>query len=288
MNPLPPTVVAALRAADGHALRIEAAQRIGGGSIAAAYRLHSSDGPFFLKLGAADHPFDAEADALRAIAATGTLRVPRPLAHGTAADGHAFLLLEWIELRDHGDEAAAGAALAQLHAHVAPRHGWHRDNAIGASPQFNGWLADWSVFWRERRLRPQFELARRNGLHTLAALEQRACAASDALLARHAPAPSLLHGDLWRGNLGFDATGSPVVFDPACYHGDAEAELAMTRLFGGFGAGFQAAYQALRPSPPGWRERDRLYRLYHLLNHANLFGGGYVAQATALIESLAR
>lgn len=263
-----------------------AARELGRGSFGATLRVDAGAAHYFLKLGTATHPFDAEAQALAAIAATRTLRAPRPLAHGVSA-GQGYLLLEWIDLADDGDWHAAGERLAALHAVEASDYGWPRDNAIGASPQRNAPCAGWAEFWRERRLRPQFALARAKGLSELAVLEQRACAASDALLTGHAPAASLLHGDLWRGNLAFDRHGAPVVFDPASYHGDAETDLAMTRLFGGFPATFFAAYSGARPPRAGVEPRQRLYQLYHVLNHANLFGGGYVAQARALIEALA-
>lgn len=284
--PLPDAVLAALRAALGAGLHVREAAPVAGGSIAQVLRLATDTGPYCLKLGAASHPFAAEAEGLAAFAAAGALRVPRALAHGATAT-HGWLLLEWIDLQEDGNWPAAGRALARLHAHTAREHGWPRDNCIGATPQINAPDADWQRFWRERRLRPQFAFARRSGLAALAALEDAACAASDALLAAYRPQPSLLHGDLWRGNLAFDASGVPVVFDPACYHGDGETDLAMTRLFGGFPPAFYAAYDAEHPPAPGACERDLLYRLYHLLNHANLFGGGYVAQASGAIERLA-
>lgn len=283
---------AALRAAIDAALLgagagpLRAARELGGGSFGATWRIDTAAERFFLKLGAAAHPFDAEAQALAEIAATCTLRVPAPVAHGVT-EGHGWLLLEWIDLTDAGDWTAAGERLAALHAAAAKAYGWQRDNTIGATPQSNARCASWAEFWRERRLRPQFRLARENGHSALAALEARACAASDALLADHPPAPALLHGDLWRGNLAFDTHGQPVVFDPSTYHGDAETDLAMARLFGGFPRVFFDAYDGVHPRVPGAAERVRLYQLYHVLNHANLFGGGYVAQARALIEALA-
>jgi fructosamine-3-kinase len=258
---------------------------VAGGDIAAAYRVETTAASAFLKIGAADHPFEAEARALEEIAASGAIRAPRPLAWGVA-EGSGYLLLEWIDLAAEGDWAAAGRQLAALHASVRPAYGWTRDNTIGASPQLNAPCGTWAEFWRERRLRPQFALARRRGLARLAALEDRACLASDARLAGHAPPASLLHGDLWRGNLAFDGAGRPVVFDPATYYGDAETDLAMTRLFGGFAPAFYRAYDEARPPQPGAAARLPLYQLYHVLNHANLFGGGYAAQAAAMIERL--
>lgn len=258
---------------------------VGGGDIATAYRVEIDGRCAFLKVGAAAHPFAAEAQALAEIAATATLRAPQALACGVAG-GHGYLLLEWIDLRDDGDWAAAGRQLARLHACIGPQFGWARENTIGARLQSNTPCANWAEFYREQRLRAQFAFAAAGGLRALAALEDKACAAADALLAAHGPSPSLLHGDLWRGNLAFDELGAPVVFDPATYYGDAETDLAMSRLFGGFPEHFYCAYASERPPRPGADRRLPLYQLYHVLNHANIFGGGYVAQAVALIERI--
>lgn len=264
---------------------------VGGGDINRAFRVETSDEVAFLKLNAPDLAgmFAAEAAALEEIAASGSLRVPAVLAHGVTEDG-SFLLLEHLELRP-GDARAAedlGRGLAAMHGVVATVHGWQCANFIGSTPQRNDEDADWARFWREQRLRPQLELAGRNGL---GAGVQRAgealLAGVEALLAGHSPAPSLLHGDLWGGNWSALPDGTPVVYDPASYHGDAEADLAMTRLFGGFPAPFYDAYHELRPASDGWELRDGLYRLYHVLNHANLFGGGYVGQAERLMGRLA-
>jgi fructosamine-3-kinase len=165
-----------------------------------------------------------------------------------------------------------GSMLARAHSRPGPRFGWHRDNYIGSSPQQNGWCDDWAEFWRERRLRPQLERA---GLR----------ANLDRLLEGHKPQPSLLHGDLWSGNVGFTKDG-PVVFDPAVYYGDREADLAMTELFGGFSREFYDAYQEVLPLDAGYEKRKHLYNLYHLLNHLNLFGGGYLGQVKSTLRLL--
>ncbi len=188
-------------------------------------------------------------------------------------------MLEYLELTGGGDFAALGRMLAAMHRSTGARFGWHRDNYIGATPQANAWCDDWTEFWLERRLRPQMELARANGF------EIRGQAFSERLLARHRPQPSLLHGDLWNGNAGF-SNGQPVLFDPAVYYGDREADLAMTGLFGGFPPQFYAAYEAAFPLEPGYEKRKPLYNLYHLLNHLNLFGGGYLAQVQAALGLL--
>lgn len=220
--------------------------------------------------------FAAEADGLKALRAAGCA-APEPVSlRDTGWD--AYLLMEHLDLRPDGDFAALGRMLARLHRNESTRFGWARDNYIGATPQHNAWCEDWTDFWRERRLTPQFELARRKGF----ALEMP----SLSLLAGHRPRPSLLHGDLWNGNVGFTAQG-PVVFDPAVYYGDRETDLAMTELFGGFPHEFYAAYEKELPLERGYEQRKHLYNLYHLLNHLNLFGGGYLGQVKATLGLLA-
>jgi fructosamine-3-kinase len=204
------------------------------------------------------------------------MRVPQPLGHGVAA-GRAWLLLEYLELTGKKDFAALGRMLAEGHRKPGPRFGWQRDNYIGSTPQQNGWCDDWSEFWIERRIRPQLALAKHNGF-ALSVPEF-------SVLQGHEPAPSLLHGDLWSGNVGF-TPGGPVVFDPAVYYGDREADLAMTELFGGFPQEFYRAYNEAWPLEPGYQRRKHLYNLYHLLNHLNLFGGGYLAQVESTLRLL--
>lgn len=204
-------------------------------------------------------------------------------------DGTAWLALEWLTLGRGGPdvERALGAGLAAMHRHTAERHGWPRDNWIGRTPQRNGWSDDWVAFYAEQRLGFQLELAARNGFG--GELQTRGARLRERLgtfFRDYAPEPSLLHGDLWGGNWGC-CDGAPVLFDPAAYYGDREADLAMTRVFGGFGPAFYDAYEAAWPLAAGHEARDALYRLYHLLNHLNLFGGGYLGQSLALLRRLA-
>jgi protein-ribulosamine 3-kinase len=228
----------------------------------------------FLKQGAIERAdaFAAEAEGLEALRPH--IRVPRVFGHGVK-DGRAFIELEHLALKPGGDYAALGRMLAALHRQTGPRFGWERDNYIGLSPQKNGWCDAWVEFWRERRMRPQLDRA---GL-------QLDPGKLDRLLETHDPAPSLLHGDLWSGNAGFTQEG-PVVFDPAVYYGDREADLAMTELFGGFPGEFYRAYNEAWPLDAGYEKRKQLYNLYHLLNHLNLFGGGYLAQVKATLRLL--
>jgi len=231
--------------------------------------------------------FAAEAEGLVELARPGVIRVPKVLGHGI--DGQqAFIETEWLELSSPTShvEARLGEQLAALHEITADRYGWHRGNTIGLTPQHNDWSDDWVSFFREHRLGFQLRLAARNGY--TGRLQQRGAK----LLTRlplffegYAPRPSLLHGDLWGGNWG-SCGGEPVIFDPAVYYGDRESDLAMTRLFGGFGKSFYDAYETNAPLAPGHRERCDLYQLYHVLNHLNLFGSGYLGRAETLIQNL--
>jgi fructosamine-3-kinase len=227
---------------------------------------------------------DAELNGLEAIAATATIRVPHLISRG-ADDQACWLDLERIDTRvaDDSIEAALGRQLAALHRHTSDRFGWHRDNWIGASPQPNGWIDDWATFFATRRLAPQRELARHNRLPSglIDALDG-VIETVPRLLRGHAPVPSMLHGDLWAGNWLAAASNEPVLIDPAVYYGDRECDLAMTRLFGGFGPAFYRAYESAWPLPADAVRRLDLYNLYHVVNHANLFGGAYAAQALAL------
>lgn len=232
--------------------------------------------------------FAAEAEGLRALARTNTVRTPRVWGVHQWARG-AFIALEWIDLHraTRSGEAVLGEQLAWLHRTTQPQFGWSRDNTIGPTPQLNEACADWVEFLRERRLRYQLELALKNGASAeVYERGQLLCESLPAFFATYRPTPSFLHGDLWGGNWGVDADGAPVVFDPAVYFGDREADIAMTRLFGGFGAAFYAAYQSTWPLDSGAGVRTALYNLYHVLNHFNLFGGAYLAQARDMIEQL--
>jgi fructosamine-3-kinase len=258
-------------------LGIADAQPVSGGCIHRCYRATLSGRAVFLKVNDARlaDAFAAEADGLAALRAAGCT-APEPISHG-AAGASAFLLMEFLELESRGDFAALGRMLATLHRAEGSHFGWARDNYIGSTPQPNGAHENWAQFWRERRLGPQLALAKRKGYDVDAGNVA-------ALLDGHAPAPSLLHGDLWSGNASFLAGGAPVLFDPAVYYGDREADLAMTELFGGFSREFYSAYGAL---PAGYETRKHLYNLYHLLNHLNLFGGSYLGQVNATLRLLA-
>ena len=281
---------AALEAATGLRFRASPAELSAGGGFARCQRWDSDAGPVFVKVAplASAALLDAEADALRALARAEAVRVPAVLGLGTAG-AQAFLALEWIEFHcaQPRTEAMLGEQLARLHHATAARFGWHRDNTIGATPQHNAWTTDWPEFFARHRLGDQLDLAGRSGQGgRWLDRGHRLCEQLDTFFAEYRPQPSLLHGDLWGGNWAADASGAPVLFDPATYYGDREADLAMTHLFGGFGRAFYAAYQGAWPLDAGAGARRDLYNLYHVLNHLNLFGGGYRAQAEAMIERL--
>jgi len=265
------------------------ATAVGGGDTHQAFQLEGTDGSrYFFKLNEARHHalFIAEAAGLQAIAATNTIRVPQAITHG-ASDGISFLALEHLQLDGRRDTRRLGAQLAALHRHSADRFGFTQDNFIGSTPQPNDWTDDWLDFWREQRLGHQLRFAAQNGYGgELQRLGAQLMAALPAFFAGYSPQPSLLHGDLWGGNHGFLADGTPTLFDPAAYYGDRECDIAMTELFGGYPADFYAAYQAAWPLDAGYARRRALYNLYHILNHANLFGGGYARQAESMISAL--
>jgi protein-ribulosamine 3-kinase len=275
----------------GVRLQAKPAARVHGGSINECYRWESGDGPVFVKVAsvASRTMLEAEAAGLAELGRANAVRVPSVLGAG-AAGASSWLALEWVRFgsRTAASERALGEQLASQHRCQAAAFGWHRDNTIGSTPQSNGWAQDWVSFFRDRRLRYQLDLAARNGA---AGLPRRGEALLDRLgelFGGYRPVPSLLHGDLWGGNWAADERGLPVIFDPATYYGDREADLAMTRLFGGFGEGFYGAYEATWPLDPGARRRTTLYNLYHVLNHFNLFGAGYLAQAMSMIDTLLR
>jgi protein-ribulosamine 3-kinase len=282
-------ISAAISEATQHAFEVHSAMPVSGGSINEAFRLLGTNGSlYFLKLNAAPHHpmFAAETAGLGELAASNTLHVPRAVTHGIA--GHqSFLVLEHLELGSRGNASLLGEQLAALHRCTAEGFGFSHNNFIGTTVQVNSWTDDWLDFWRKRRLGFQLQLAANNGLGgELQTLGKQLLDALPDFFAGYTPQPSLLHGDLWSGNHAFLADGTPTIFDPAAYYGDRECDIAMTELFGGYPENFYAAYRAAWPLHAGYENRRDLYNLYHILNHANLFGGGYVRQARNLMQQL--
>jgi fructosamine-3-kinase len=265
---------------------------VSGGCISPAFRVQLSDGSrAFVKTARPGWPPDAfaeEARSLHALRATGSLPVPDVL--GTAPD---WLALQWLEPRAPAttDWTRLGAGLAHLHRTRSPRPGWPADNYIGPLPQANGPTAHgngWAAFWEQRRLRPQLQAAApRLDTATLLDFDSLFRRLPDLLDPADQDGASLLHGDLWSGNVHMSVAG-PALVDPAACYGHREVDLAMAALFGGFPAAFAEAYAGEWPLLPGWQRRRSVYQLYFLLVHVVLFGGAYAASTAATLRAALR
>lgn len=283
----------ALRARVGSDFRIRSAQPARGGDTHRAFVVADARQRFFVKLGSREQlpMFEAEWDGLQAIAAADCVRVPAPVLLGSDRE-HAFLVLEHLQLQPPAsaeDGRRLADALLALHRQRGEQFGWPRDNFIGRTPQINTPAANWARFFVTHRLRPQLALARTRGFDDgLLRVGERLCERVPALFLDYRPLPSLLHGDLWHGNAAMLADGTPVLFDPAVHFGDREADLAMAELFGGFPSAFYAAYRQAWPLQEDHAARKPLYCLYHLLNHLNLFGRGYLRECLRLAHALDR
>lgn len=263
---------------------------LSGGDINTAYQLKTDTFSWFVKVNRPDltFMFEAEAAGLQELAESKTIRVPRVIDHGQT-DHYSYLVLEHIDLGRLGSASAHlfGEQLAALHRQKQPFFGWHIDNTIGSTSQHNDRHDDWVDFWKEKRLLQQLRFAADNGYGgKLQSKGEKLAAKIGAFFTSYQPHPSLLHGDLWGGNAAADREGRPVIYDPACYYGDREADIAMTELFGGFGSAFYAAYGDNYPLDSGYETRKILYNLYHIINHLNLFGNAYLHQAESMIERL--
>ncbi|KZL50775.1 hypothetical protein A2T98_05710 [Nodularia spumigena CENA596] len=263
---------------------------VSGGCINQGYAVADGNLTYFVKLNQASQVamFEAEALGLKEMLATNTILVPKPICWGTAGNS-SYIVLEWLEMGGSNSKSCQemGRKLAQMHKATSNKgFGWQINNTIGSTPQINTWTADWAEFYTQHRLNYQFQLARRRGGSFLK--QEQLLAAIPELLANHQVQPSLVHGDLWGGNAGYTVSGEPVIFDPATYFGDREVDIAMTELFGGFSAGFYQGYHEVFPLNAGYEQRKTLYNLYHILNHFNLFGGGYASQANGMIEKILR
>ena len=282
------TIGADIAAATGQQAELSGQESTGGGCINQTLRVRYGSGSYFIKLNTASRAdmFAAEALGLRELQDSHTLRVPEAVCWGDDGES-AYLVLEDLQLGGRDDLAALGEGLAAMHRVTRERFGWDTDNTIGSTLQINTSEHDWVDFWRTQRLQFQLQLAAQNGHGgRLQSQGEKLLDAFPALFADYSPPASLLHGDLWSGNYAFNRSGEPVIYDPAVYYGDREADLAMTELFGGFGADFYAAYRANYPLDAGYGVRKTLYNLYHILNHLNIFGEGYRSQAYRMMDSL--
>lgn len=268
--------------------QIDQQHSLGGGCINTAYKISDHQRHYFVKLNTIEHRnmFETEALALQELHELAAVRVPRPICSGTF-ESHAYLVLEYLDLSGRFDSQRLGQQLASMHHISSAQFGWTQNNVIGATPQSNTPTTNWIDFWREQRLLPQLQLAQHNGYGTeLSPPVEKLLIGFECLFSQYTPSPSLLHGDLWGGNASGLQDATPVIFDPALYYGDRETDIAMTYLFGGFDTHFYAAYNEAWPLDDGFATRKTLYNLYHIINHLNLFGGGYLSQAVSMTEQL--
>jgi fructosamine-3-kinase len=288
MNPFYRAIARRIGETSGRPFELKSVSHLGGGCINETVRLTGTDGAaWFVKSGTSPDTsvFAAEFDGLQALADTQTIRVPKPLVYGEA-EGQAWFAMELLQLggAQRDSQEQLGRQLAALHRVEQPHFGWHRDNTIGSTQQRNPRSDDWIDFWREHRLGFQLELAERGGTRFKGS--DRLVDRLDDLFVDFEPRPSLLHGDLWSGNIGFLGDGAPVIFDPACYFGDREAEFGIVVMFGGFTPDFHRGYESIWPHDEGFARRLPLYELYHTLNHLNIFGTSYTAACQHLIDQL--
>lgn len=262
-------------------------QPVGGGCINHGARLTTTSGDtFFLKTNshAPEKMFLREAEGLRALQIQDGPAVPQVYCYDVD-----FILMEDLKpaapVRDYW--VVFGRRLAALHEHTHPSFGFEHDNYIGSTLQPNSWNEDGCAFFGHSRLEYQADLASRRGL--LDDKDRQRIASIVRRLPELIPSQpaSLIHGDLWSGNIIADTSGQPAIIDPAVHYGWGEAELGMTALFGSFPDVFYRAYQEIRPLAAGWQNRLPLYNLYHLLNHVNLFGAGYLSQTRAILQRYA-
>lgn len=272
----------------GTSERIKNLQPVSGGDINQAFRIITERSAFFVKVNThteAIRMFTAESLGLARLRRALPTFVPAVLSVGQAR-GDAFLLMEWIESAARTDRASTqlGTVLATLHRERQTSFGLDHDNFIGTLPQRNTQHDDWSTFFIRERLDIQVRTARAANL-----IDATVASGFEKLYKKLADifpeeAPALLHGDLWAGNWIVRTDGTPLLIDPAIYCGHREADIAMTRLFGGFGEGFYLAYDEAFPLAPGWQARVDLYNLYPLLVHLNLFGHAYLPQIDAIVR----
>lgn len=287
-------IEAALEQATGAVTRLKHEGAVGGGCISNATRLLTDAGDrYFLKWGTfAPGLFAGEAHGLAELQSARAVRVPAVIAFEDEAQNEFnWLLLEWLEPGTVGPRAwqDLARALAALHRQTRDRFGWIEANFIGSLPQQNDWSHDWPAFWRDARIHPQLEMASRSG--ALNSRERRRIEAvlakvSELAVAGNEDGPSLLHGDLWGGNVHATASGEAALIDPSVYYGHREVDLAMAALFGGFTRDFFDAYHDAWPLRDGAEQRRLLYQMYYLLVHVNLFGGSYVSSTMSVVGRL--
>ena len=265
-------------------------QRVGEriqGPFHSAYKIQSNMCDYFVKMCTRQHYLESEAKNLKIIRGTNTIRVPEVIALGCFGSTE-ILVMEYLNLQtEQASYSKLAEQLGNLHTIVSPEYGLEYNNFIGATTQINTRCHNWYKFFKLQRLEKQLDsIVKSTDNRDLFSLAKRLIDKLPNLLEAHNPPPSLLHGDLWHGNIGFIEQGVPVIFDPSVYYGDRETDIAMTRLFGGFPPEFYEAYLGSWPLPSGWELRETVYNIYHILNHINLFGYGYLDRAERMMRSV--
>ena len=280
----------AISQATGQEFAIATTNSVSGGCINQGYKVkgNGNDRQYFVKLNDVSQVdmFAAEALGLKQMYATQTITVPEPICWGMAANS-SYIVLQWLDLGGGNQQSwtEMGRQLATMHREgTSQNFGWERNNTIGSTPQVNSWMDNWADFFAEQRIGYQLKLAKRRGVSFPDT--KQVVDAVKAKLAVRQPQPSLVHGDLWSGNAAIGQDGTPIIFDPATYYGDRETDIAMTELFGGFPTAFYNGYNEVWQLDSGYRQRKNIYNLYHVLNHFNLFGGGYANQAQRIIQQI--
>lgn len=264
-------------------------ESVSGGCIADSKIIRTNSGQkYFLKTHAGNQSmFLKEANGLNELSKPNTIRIPKVIL----ADEN-FLLLENIETGNKAKNFFQdfGESFARMHNYTADNYGFFENNYIGATPQYNvaegTQKTNWAEFYFEKRILQQYKFIEANGYATseLSGLVQKLEGKIDSILSGSEEAPTLLHGDLWGGNYMCDSSGKAVLIDPAVYYGHREADLAMTKMFGGFTSEFYRSYQDTFPLKAGWEYREDLYLLYHYMNHLNLFGQSYYGTCIRLLK----
>ncbi|WP_019504946.1 fructosamine kinase family protein [Pleurocapsa sp. PCC 7319] len=281
-------IAQAISEATGKDFAIADTRSVGGGCINQGYKISDNNTAYFVKLNQASQleMFAAEALGLNQMYATQTITVPQPVCWGTANDS-SYIVLQWLDLGRGNSQSwtEMGRQLAAMHREgMSNNFGWERNNTIGSTPQINTETDNWADFFAEHRIGYQLKLAKRRG-GSFPDTNKVVNAVRNKLADRQ-PQASLVHGDLWSGNAAISSDGSPVILDPATYYGDRETDIAMTELFGGFPAAFYHGYNEAWQLDSGYQHRKNIYNLYHILNHFNLFGGGYANQAKRMINNV--
>jgi fructosamine-3-kinase len=282
------SIIQHIEQATGQTFSVKQQRVMAGGSINAAFLLSGESAQYFVKTNHAgrESMFAAEVRGLQEMASSHTIKVPEPVCYGDD-NTQSYIVLQYLEMDGRADQVVLGEQLAAMHRLTAECYGWEMDNTIGATHQPNTWKESWLDFWREQRLGFQLQLAAENGYGgELQTLGEKLLSEMPKLFAGREVLPSMLHGDLWGGNVAGLGDGTPVIFDPAFYYGDREADLAMTYVFGGFSPDFYASYENAFPLDAGFTVRKTFYNIYHIINHLNLFGGGYHGQALHMLEQV--